>query len=66
MTIPLFFRLESVARAGAPSRDAIAGREGPAALKEARLALLDAQRLHAEIALHRQIDRMGWRMDGKC
>lgn len=40
--------------------------EGPAALKEARLALLDAQRLHGEIALHRQIDRMGWRMDGKC
>ena len=40
--------------------------DGPAALKEARLALLDAQRLHAEIALHRQIDRNGWRMDGKC
>jgi hypothetical protein len=39
--------------------------EGPAALKEARLALLDAQRLHSEVALSRQIDRMGWRMDGK-
>lgn len=40
--------------------------EGPAALKEVRLALLDAQRLHAEMVVRRQADRMGWRLDGKC
>jgi len=39
--------------------------EGPGALKEARLALLGAQRLHDAMAVRRQLDRMGGRLDGK-
>jgi hypothetical protein len=40
--------------------------ESPAALKEVRLALLDAQRLVHELAVHRQIDRNQWRLDGQA
>ena len=45
--------------------DGIKALESPVAFREARLALLDAQRLHGEMTLLRYLDRTGCRLDGK-